>query len=81
MWYSVLGFLITFIFGYLSSVGLELLGWSSNDLIYINSNRNCLNYDLFVPPYAKYLKNKAAKKAYDCEDFDNNDNMARQTAF
>lgn len=77
LWYSVMGLLITIIVGYMFSLIFAKLSWDHNDIIYINSNRNCINYDLFVPPLSRRLKNKALKRK---EMIENGDYIDKQTS-
>ncbi|KAI9589534.1 putative sodium-dependent multivitamin transporter [Glossina fuscipes] len=56
MWYSVLGFLITFLMGCLCSWIFEKLHWDNNDRIYTDCTRTIIKYELFVPPVAKRLR-------------------------
>lgn len=56
LWYGVLGYFITFVFGYLFSVTFEALNYGGKKKIYVDNNRNCINTDLFVPPLANYIK-------------------------
>ncbi|XP_055377494.1 putative sodium-dependent multivitamin transporter isoform X2 [Condylostylus longicornis] len=72
LWYSVLGFIISFTLGYIFSIIMEKLKFDLNDQIYINSNRNCLNYDLFIPPLATYLKGEAVNRLAALDNISNN---------
>lgn len=41
---------------------LHALKVGGTDEVYINGNRNLLNYDLFFPPIAKRMKRQHAKR-------------------
>lgn len=56
---SVLGFLITLIVGYFSSVVFEMMKMSDNSSVFLNKAKNQLDYDLFVPPIPNLLKRKS----------------------
>lgn len=58
----VIGFFITYTVGYLVSQILHALKVGGTDEVYINGNRNLLNYDLFFPPIAKRMKRQHATK-------------------
>ncbi|XP_055923174.1 putative sodium-dependent multivitamin transporter [Eupeodes corollae] len=55
MWYSVLGFAVTFICGYILSLICEILKIDDNRLIYTDKNRTQFNCELFIQPIAKRL--------------------------
>lgn len=59
MYMVVLGFLITFITGYLMSELLILLKVERMDRIYLNKTKKSINPDLLVPPLANYYKRRA----------------------
>jgi hypothetical protein len=56
-----MGFCITIIVGYASSLLLKALNCHGNDKVYIDGNRNHINFDLFMPPIAQRLRKKFAK--------------------
>lgn len=60
LWYSVLGFVITFICGYSFSWLLECLYWADNSQIYVDIACKQIDYDLFVPILARKLQREAA---------------------
>lgn len=60
LWYSVIGFSITMIFGYGLSLLYEYVGWADNSQIYLDLACKQVDYDLFVPLLAKKLKQNAA---------------------
>lgn len=57
-WYSLIGFLVTFIVGYIASFICELLKWDSNARIYEDKDKTIIKTDLFCPPLAKRLARK-----------------------
>lgn len=60
LWYSVLGFIITFICGYNFSWLFECLNWADNSQIYLDLACKQIDYDLFVPILARKLQRNAA---------------------
>ncbi|XP_055858824.1 putative sodium-dependent multivitamin transporter [Episyrphus balteatus] len=56
---AVLGFLITTIVGYVSSIVFEMLKIADNANIYLNEAKTQIDYDLFAPPISNLLKRKA----------------------
>lgn len=61
MWYAPMGFCISFIGGWLLSVGLALFGLEGESTIYTDVDRRILNADLFSPPIAKQLRKRNAE--------------------
>jgi hypothetical protein len=59
----VIGFLVTFLIGYVSSVILKELKLTSNNKIFIDGNKHLLNYDLFAPFVSKKLQRKHDRKS------------------
>lgn len=62
MYAVVIGFLITFIVGYLLSWLFYLLKIQGKEKIYIEGSINEINTDLFVPPLATRMRKKFARK-------------------
>lgn len=62
MWYVVIGFLVSFVSGYLISWLLESFDKAGEVKIYTDSSRSFYNTDLFSPPVARYLKRQMAKR-------------------
>ncbi|KAL7016971.1 hypothetical protein ACKWTF_010212 [Chironomus riparius] len=64
-WYTVvIGFFITFFVGYFASVILKAMNYHGTDKVYIDGNKNLINYDLFMPPIAARLKEQRMKKGH-----------------
>ncbi|XP_053697408.1 putative sodium-dependent multivitamin transporter [Sabethes cyaneus] len=61
MWSVVLGYIVTFIVGYGTSLMLRWLGYSGTDRIYLDNDKVYINTDLFSPPIAKRMKRALAK--------------------
>ncbi|XP_037949262.1 putative sodium-dependent multivitamin transporter [Teleopsis dalmanni] len=62
LWFSVIGFIITLVVGYACSVWLELLNLADNTQIYLNAARKQVDYDLFVPPLSRKLREAAVEE-------------------
>lgn len=58
----VIGFLITSIVGYITSLLLKALRIARTDRVYIDADKNLINYDLFFPPIAASLKKQQTKQ-------------------
>uniref|UniRef100_A0A034VPH5 Putative sodium-dependent multivitamin transporter n=1 Tax=Bactrocera dorsalis TaxID=27457 RepID=A0A034VPH5_BACDO len=56
LWFSVIGFLITIIGGYVFSLLLEALKWADNKQIYLDNKQ--IDVDLFIPPLARRLRRR-----------------------
>lgn len=59
LWYSVIGFIVTFTMGYIWSILLEKFGWANNNQIYTDPTNKVIDPDLFVPPLARKLYRRA----------------------
>lgn len=62
LWFSVIGFMITFIMGYCFSWILEKLNLADNSQIYVDESKNLINFDLFAPPLSRIIKREAANR-------------------
>lgn len=62
MYAVILGFLVTFIVGYIVSYALNLLKLQDKEKIYVSGSINEINTDLFSPPIAKMMKKDYEKK-------------------
>lgn len=62
MWIGVLSALCTFGVGWLTSGVLTAVGWGGEHLIYLDGKRMYVNADLFVPPLARRLKARNARR-------------------
>uniref|UniRef100_A0A6E8VIC7 Sodium-dependent multivitamin transporter n=1 Tax=Anopheles coluzzii TaxID=1518534 RepID=A0A6E8VIC7_ANOCL len=61
LWFSVLGYLVTFLVGYGTSVLLRWRGAQGTERIYLDEQQTYLNTDLFSPPVARAMKQRLAK--------------------
>lgn len=61
LWYGVLGFLITFIVGYVLSVLLDLCNLGGPKKIYLDTKRRYIDTELFSPPVSRQLKRQNAR--------------------
>nr|XP_029727511.1 putative sodium-dependent multivitamin transporter isoform X2 [Aedes albopictus] len=61
LWSVVLGYIVTFVIGYGTSLILLWLGYGGTDRIYLDSGKTCINTDLFSPPVAKRMRRALAK--------------------
>lgn len=57
-----IGFFITFTIGYITSRLLKALNIAKTDRVYIDGDKNLINYNLFFPPIAASLKRQQAKR-------------------
>ncbi|XP_050087971.1 putative sodium-dependent multivitamin transporter [Anopheles aquasalis] len=60
MWFSVLGYIVTFVVGYGTSLVLRWRGAQGTERIYLDENRIAYNTDLFSPPIARRMKQRLA---------------------
>lgn len=60
MYVAFIGFLITFILGYLFSLTLRLFKKQGRELIYSDETKTVMNADLFMPPKAKLVRKRNA---------------------
>ncbi|ETN60334.1 sodium/solute symporter [Anopheles darlingi] len=60
MWFSVLGYIVTFIVGYGTSLVLRWRGAQGTERIYLDENRIAYNTELFSPPIARRMKQRLA---------------------
>ncbi|XP_073848116.1 putative sodium-dependent multivitamin transporter [Musca autumnalis] len=58
LWFSVLGFTLTLVVGYGASRLLEYFHLADNSQIYLDSLRRQIDYDLFVPPLSRRLRER-----------------------
>lgn len=58
MYAAFIGFLITFILGYVLSSILKLLKKQGKERIYLNRSQTLMNPDLFMPPKAKRIRRR-----------------------
>ena len=63
MYGVVIGFLVTFILGYLMSCVLFYTGMETKEKIYVKDSINEINTDLFVPPIARKIKRNFERKS------------------
>lgn len=56
MWYSAIGFVVTFVCGYLFSWLFEILKFDTNENLYLDKSRSCVNTSLLSPFVARRLK-------------------------
>lgn len=56
MWYSAIGFLITFVCGYFISWLFAILKFDNNENLYLDRARTCINTSLLSPFVARKLK-------------------------
>lgn len=56
MWYSAIGFVVTFACGYFVSWLLAVLKLDNNDNLYLDKSRTCINTSLLSPFVARRLK-------------------------
>lgn len=61
LWSVVLGYIVTFVVGYGTSLALRWLGHSGTERIYLDNDKIYINTDLFSPPIAKRMKRALAK--------------------
>ncbi|KFB39610.1 AGAP004199-PA-like protein [Anopheles sinensis] len=61
MWFSVLGYLVTFAVGYGTSLLLRWRGMAGTERIYLDEQQVYLNTDLFSPPVARAMKQRMAR--------------------
>lgn len=61
LWSVVLGYIVTFVIGYGTSLILLWLGYGGTERIYLDSGKTCINTDLFSPPVAKRMRRALAK--------------------
>lgn len=54
--------MITFAIGFLASRLFESLNIEGTDRVYVNGDKEVLNYDLFFPPIAKRLRQSHLKR-------------------
>ena len=57
----MLGYLVTFLVGYGTSVLLRWRGAQGTERIYLDEQQTYLNTDLFSPPVARAMKQRLAK--------------------
>ncbi|KAL5288547.1 hypothetical protein ACFFRR_009023 [Megaselia abdita] len=67
LWYPVMCFVITTVFGYVFSLIYELLKLDDNRRIYKDNYKLVINYDLFIPPLAKRLRSNNNNVKFDPE--------------
>uniref|UniRef100_A0A2M4AFP2 Putative sodium-dependent multivitamin transporter n=1 Tax=Anopheles triannulatus TaxID=58253 RepID=A0A2M4AFP2_9DIPT len=60
LWFSVLGYIVTFVVGYGTSLVLRWRGAQGTERIYLDENRIAYNTDLFSPPIARRMKQRLA---------------------
>ncbi|XP_035780997.1 putative sodium-dependent multivitamin transporter [Anopheles albimanus] len=60
LWFSVLGYIVTFVVGYGTSLVLRWRGAQGTERIYLDENRIAYNTDLFSPPVARRMKQRLA---------------------
>uniref|UniRef100_A0A2M4BHR8 Putative sodium-dependent multivitamin transporter n=2 Tax=Anopheles marajoara TaxID=58244 RepID=A0A2M4BHR8_9DIPT len=60
LWFSVLGYIVTFVVGYGTSLVLRWRGAHGTERIYLDDNRIAYNTDLFSPPIARRMKQRLA---------------------
>ncbi|XP_049537908.1 putative sodium-dependent multivitamin transporter [Anopheles darlingi] len=60
MWFSVLGYIVTFIVGYGTSLVLRWRGAQGTERIYLDENQIAYNTELFSPPIARRMKQRLA---------------------
>lgn len=56
MWYSAIGFLVTFVCGYFASWILAALKWDLNDNLYLDKERTVINASLLSPFVGRRVK-------------------------
>ncbi|XP_058824324.1 putative sodium-dependent multivitamin transporter [Topomyia yanbarensis] len=61
LWSVVLGYIVTFVVGYSTSLLLRWLGHQGAERIYLDNDKIYINTDLFSPPVAKRMKRTLAK--------------------
>lgn len=61
LWYGVLGFLITFIVGYVVSISLDLCNLGGPKKIYLDTKKRYIDTELFSPPISRQLKKQNAR--------------------
>lgn len=59
LWSCVIGFILTSISGYTLSWLFAYLKWADNSKIYLDISRKLIDYDLFVPPLSRRLREQA----------------------
>lgn len=61
LWYSPIGFCISFFGGWLFTILLELFNLEGTREIYLDDEKHLINADLFSPPIAKQIRAKNAQ--------------------
>lgn len=61
MWFGVIGFLISFLGGWLISYLLDLCKMGGTRPIFLDDEQKYINCDLFSPPIARRIKKRNAK--------------------